>query len=133
MARENRGLLPGSAEMLVLRLLCEQDMYGYQIIEELRRRSDDTFLMKAGTLYPVLHGLEQRGKVESYEAQPGGPAPGKPRRYYRITQAGRGALEEQRAEWVRLSQAVNAVLGGTLQLRGRDFGGLAARFGTQEG
>lgn len=111
MAEGKKGLLPGSAEMLVLRLLCEQEMYGYQITEELRRRSDDTFLMKAGTLYPILHGLEQRGRVESSVRQADGAAPGKPRRYYHITDAGRRELEKQQAEWVRLSGAVNAVLG----------------------
>ncbi len=103
------ALLPGSAELLVLSLLGEGEMYGYQISEELRRRSDETFVMRAGTLYPILHGLEQQGRVESFEKE--GDTPGRPRRYYRITRAGRAALEERRQEWRRLSAAVNAVLG----------------------
>ena len=46
--------------LLVLSLLASEDMYGYQMIVELARRSDHTFEMKEGTLYPVLHGLEKR-------------------------------------------------------------------------
>ena len=93
-----KNLVPGSAQMLLLRLLAERDMYGYQMIEELAQRSNDTFALKAD------------GSIESYE-QPGGAATaGKPRRYYRITRAGRGALEAQQTEWRRVSRAINAVL-----------------------
>ena len=49
-----KNLVPGSAQMLLLRLLAERDMYGYQMIEELAQRSNDTFALKAGTLYPIL-------------------------------------------------------------------------------
>ena len=62
------------------------------------------------TTYSILHALEADGSIESYE-QPGGAATaGKPRRYYRITRAGRGALEAQQTEWRRVSRAINAVL-----------------------
>ena len=85
-------------------------MYGYQMIEELAKRSNDTFALKAGTLYPILHTLEAEGSIESYE-QPGGPVTaGKPRRYYRITSAGSGVLEARQTEWRRVSRAINAVL-----------------------
>mgnify|MGYP003059115837 FL=1 len=105
-----KNLVPGSAQMLLLRLLAERDMYGYQMIEELAQRSNDTFALKAGTLYPILHALEADGSIESYE-QPGGAATaGKPRRYYCITRAGRGELEAQQTEWRRVSRAINAVL-----------------------
>ena len=49
--------ITGNTEMLILKLLQEQDMYGYQMIEELSRRSNKTFELKAGTLYPLLHLL----------------------------------------------------------------------------
>lgn len=107
---QEKNLVPGSAQMLLLRLLAERDMYGYQMIEELARRSNDTFALKAGTLYPILHTLEAEGSIESYE-QPGGlVTAGKPRRYYRITEAGRGVLEARQTEWRRVSRAINAVL-----------------------
>lgn len=56
-------------DLLVLSLLSQGDMYGYQMIAELDRQSDHTFTMKEGTLYPILHALEQAGAVESYRTQ----------------------------------------------------------------
>ena len=52
-------------QLLLLKLLAGEDMYGYQMIEELARRSDDTFTLKAGTLYPMLHDLEKAGLITS--------------------------------------------------------------------
>ena len=57
----DKTLLAGSSATLVLKLLDGRDMYGYQIIEELACRSNNVFQMKAGTLYPLLHGLEKKG------------------------------------------------------------------------
>ena len=57
----DKSLLAGSTTMLVLKLLDGQDMYGYQMIEELSRRSERAFALKTGTLYPLLHTLEQKG------------------------------------------------------------------------
>ena len=54
----DKGLIAGSSTLLVLSLLEKEDMYGYQMITELSRRSNDTFQMKEGTLYPILHALE---------------------------------------------------------------------------
>ena len=55
----DKSLLAGSTTLLVLKLLEDGDKYGYQMVEELRRRSDKTFELKSGTLYPLLHTLEQ--------------------------------------------------------------------------
>lgn len=105
-------LVAGSSGMLVLKLLSEADMYGYQITSELAKRSDDTFLFKAGTLYPLLHSLEEKGLVESYDMA---AESGKTRRYYRLTERGRGGLAEKSAEWKRYSAAVDGVMkGGTV-------------------
>ena len=93
--------------LLVLSLLKGQDLYGYQMITELERRSDHTFQMKEGTLYPVLHGMEREGYVEAYEKA----APtGRMRKYYHLTRAGRAALTEEEKAWQEYSGAVNAVL-----------------------
>ena len=95
--------------LLVLSLLAGEDMYGYQMIVELARRSNHTFDMKEGTLYPVLHGLEQEGFVEAYRKQ----APtGRERKYYHLTRKGQGALREEKQAWERYSGAVNDVLRG---------------------
>ena len=63
----DRTLTSGSTKLLLMKLLEQQDMYGYQMIEELRRRSDHTFDLKSGTLYPLLHALEQEGWVTARE------------------------------------------------------------------
>ena len=102
-ANYQRGLAP----LLILSLLKREDMYGYQMIVELARRSDHTFEMKEGTLYPVLHGLEKDGYVEAYQ-QPS--ESGRMRKYYRITRSGRGCLVEEKQAWEEYEGAVNAVL-----------------------
>lgn len=104
----DKTLLTGSTELLILKLLEQEDMYGYQMIEVLRQRSDHTFDLKAGTLYPLLHTLEQKGYVEVTEVMNGG----RPRRYYHLTKAGRGQLEEKEAQWRTYARAVTRVLDG---------------------
>ena len=109
MARQEKGALPGSTTMLVLALLKNEEMYGYQIIEELERRSEKVFQLKEGTLYPILHGLEKDRLVTAREAE----APnGRQRRYYRITAAGLKALEAREQEWRVYSKTVTAILAG---------------------
>ena len=55
----DKSLVSGSTMMLILKLLEEKDMYGYEMIETLREKSENVFELKAGTLYPLLHGLEE--------------------------------------------------------------------------
>ena len=86
-------------------------MYGYQIIEELARRSDNTFQLKAGTLYPLLHGLEKKGLLESYEQNADSA---RIRKYYRLTNNGKKHLKEKTDEWKEYSSAVSKVLEGGL-------------------
>lgn len=82
----DKTLTSGSTKLLLMKLLEQQDMYGYQMIEELRRRSDHTFDLKSGTLYPLLHSLEQAGWVTAREEP---TASGRTRRYYHLTGSGR--------------------------------------------
>lgn len=94
-------------QLLVLSLLSGEDMYGYQMIVELARRSDHTFEMKEGTLYPVLHGLEKNGYVEAYQQE----APtGRMRKYYHLTRKGGAMLRTEAETWQSYAGAVNAVL-----------------------
>ena len=74
----DKSLVSGSTMMLILKLLEEKDMYGYEMIETLREKSENVFELKAGTLYPLLHGLEEKEFVKSYEQEAGG----KTRKYY---------------------------------------------------
>ena len=105
----DKGLVSGSMALLVLKLLEDGDKYGYEMIEELKRRSDNTFHLKAGTLYPLLHGLEEKGLVTAYERE---AAAGKPRRYYHLTKEGGAALREKEASWNAYASAVSRVLRG---------------------
>ena len=100
----DKGLMAGSSTLLVLSLLESGDMYGYQMIEELARRSNDAFQMKEGTLYPILHGLEKGKYLASYEQQ----APtGRQRKYYRLTRRGRELLADKKEEWKNFRQGVS--------------------------
>ena len=59
----DKNLISGSTMLLLLKLLNGKDMYGYEMIESLRKRSENVFELKAGTLYPLLHGMEDKGYV----------------------------------------------------------------------
>lgn len=102
----DKSLVSGSTSMLVLRLLSEKDMYGYEIIDTLDQRSNNVFQLKAGTLYPLLHSLENQSFLKSYEKQAGG----RTRKYYSITKGGEKYLTEKKAEWQQYSGAVTQVL-----------------------
>lgn len=104
----DRSLLTGSTTLLVLKLLENKDMYGYEMIEQLGKRSQNVFALKAGTLYPLLHGLEKKGMVQSYDREAGG----RTRKYYKLTNGGRKLLAEKRKEWDIFSSAVASVLEG---------------------
>ncbi len=108
--KHEKNLLSGSTPLLVLSLLKDGDKYGYEMIEELSRRSDDTFHLKEGTLYPLLHTMEKDKLVTSYtKATPCG----RERKYYHLTTHGASQLKEKEAEWKLFSAKVNAVLGFT--------------------
>jgi PadR family transcriptional regulator PadR len=105
----DKTLVTRSTGLMLLKLLQEQDMYGYQMIEELSRRSDQTFLLKAGTLYPLLHDLWRQGLVVCYEKT---ADTGRVRKFYSLTKDGHATLEEKVEEWAAFSGAVNKVLAG---------------------
>ena len=105
----DKSLQTGSTTMLVLSLIAQEDMYGYQMIETLSKRSDHTFELKAGTLYPLLKLLEDQGCITSYEQT---TEAGRTRKYYHITDAGKDLLSEKQREWMTFSQAVERVLKG---------------------
>ena len=102
----DKSLLSGSTTLLVLSLLKTGDMYGYEMIDTLKKRSENVFELKAGTLYPLLHGLEEKQFVTSYEQE----VLGKVRKYYQITGEGKKHLEQKKAEWKEYSKAVSNVL-----------------------
>lgn len=102
----DKSLISGSTTMLILKLLSEKDMYGYEMIDTLRIKSQNVFELKAGTLYPLLHSLEDKGLVTVYEQD----VLGKTRKYYRLTRQGRSMLEKKTEEWKEYTAAVANVL-----------------------
>ena len=104
---QRRDLMKGSTDSLLLYLISQQPMYGYQIIKELERRSQGYFRFKEGTLYPALHRLERAGLIlGKWQVLPSG----RQRRYYYITGKGRYALVEKRNQWQDFLAAMNLVL-----------------------
>ncbi len=98
----------GVLEMLVLRLLSQQEKYGYQLICELKEQSDDMFLLKEGTLYPILYRMEDDGLVVSEWSEPRGKEVS--RKYYSITAEGRETLGELQDLWNRFSEKVEHIM-----------------------
>ena len=96
----------GTLPTLILEALVREPSHGYRIAQSIRERSQGVLDFKEGTLYPALHKLESEGMIESSE----GIENGRPRRYYRITEAGRGVLSRDRAEWRELAKAVTLLL-----------------------
>lgn len=104
----NRELVKGSTSLLLLQLLEERDMYGYELVKELENRSGNEFSVKEGTLYPALHKLEKQDYIECYwQEQEKGPA----RKYYRITEAGKEMLLEKTREWNDFVSVMSKMMG----------------------
>ncbi len=100
-------LMKGSVDSLLLHLIAQQPMYGYQIIKELERRSQGYFKFREGTLYPALHRLEKAGLLLSrWQTLPSGQQ----RRYYYITDKGNRVLVEKRNQWQEFLVAVNLIV-----------------------
>lgn len=104
----DKELLKGSTTMLILKLLENENMYGYQMIKELQKKSENIFELKEGTLYPILHLLEEKGYIISYWDE----TTTKKRKYYSITEKGKNFLKEKQEEWKIFSNGVNKVIGG---------------------
>jgi len=103
-----RDFRKGSSRVLILNVLAERPMYGYQIAKELKRRSDGYFSFKEGTLYPALHRMENEGLLRSeWQVVEKGPS----RKYYHITEEGRRALAHSAKEWATFSQRLLSILG----------------------
>jgi PadR family transcriptional regulator PadR len=104
-----RDLRKGSTTVLILSLVAERPMYGYQIAKELERRSDGYFDFKEGTLYPALHRMEKEGLLRSeWQVVAEGPS----RKYYHITEKGKRALVDVAVEWTTFSRKILAMLEG---------------------
>lgn len=103
-----QDLRKGSTALLILHVLADEPMYGFQLIEALRERTGGVLEFAEGMLYPMLHKLERAGLLDS-EWRPS--ADGPPRKYYQLTAAGAAELELRCADWARFADAVDSALG----------------------
>jgi PadR family transcriptional regulator PadR len=102
-------LLKGTTPLLILTVLREGELYGYEIAQRIRERSGGAFAPSEGTLYPALHALETEGALLAiWRASDKGPQ----RRYYRITPRGGAMLAEHERAWASFSEGVTRAIGG---------------------
>jgi DNA-binding PadR family transcriptional regulator len=99
--------LKGHLDALLLATLEHEPLHGYAITDRLRERSGGVFDLPSGTVYPALHRLEEAALIASDWSM----VAGRRRRTYRLTGAGRDALERQRRAWQRFATAASSLLG----------------------
>jgi PadR family transcriptional regulator, regulatory protein PadR len=102
----NKDLVAASSTPLVLAILAEGDSYGYAILKRVRELSGGELEWTDGMLYPVLHRLERSGLIESRWEN---AESGRRRKYYRITEAGREQLDDERRQWRTVDQALEKI------------------------
>jgi PadR family transcriptional regulator PadR len=110
MAPFDREFITGSAAVVILSLLREREMYGYEMVREAARRSAKVFALKEGTVYPALHEMERGGFVTARWRE---SEAGRARKYYSLTAAGRRRADSKRRQWASLAAAMQAILGLT--------------------
>jgi DNA-binding PadR family transcriptional regulator len=106
-------LKKGVIEILILKVLSREEMYGYQLLQEIDRKSKGIFRMKEGTLYPVLYRLEDARFIKSVWEDPAlaGEQKRVPRKYYRITERGLSELERLILDLKNLISGINLIFG----------------------
>ncbi len=101
-------LVKGTTPLLILSVLRQGELYGYEIAQRIREQSGGAFAPGEGSLYPALHSLESDGALEAFWRESDrGPR----RRYYRITSGGERLLAEHEREWASFASGVTKALG----------------------
>lgn len=98
--------MSGVPELLVLRLLVKQEMYGYELVKTIKVSTRDAITLGEGVVYPALYSLEQRGALKARRKV----VNGRSRVYYAVTAKGRKRLEHLTKEWERVSGGVRSAL-----------------------
>jgi PadR family transcriptional regulator PadR len=108
-AREtNPDFMNGVPELLILRLLQQEEMYGYEIVQAIRSRTEAAIAVGEGVVYPVLHGLERDGALRSRRKT----VNGRSRIYYSVTRVGSRRLADLLEAWTNLAAAIQKMLTG---------------------
>jgi PadR family transcriptional regulator, regulatory protein PadR len=100
-------LVQGTLDLLILRTLLSQSMHGWAIAKRIQQISQDVLQVQQGSLYPALHRLEQQGWIRAKWAE---SETGRQAKFYSLTAAGRRQMEQEAANWSRLSAAINLVV-----------------------
>lgn len=108
MAQTNPPFMSGVPELLVLRLLVRQEMYGYEIVRAVKLVTGEAISLGEGVIYPVLHGLEKSGALKAKRK----PVNGRTRVYYSLTPKGHNRFAKLTSEWDRISGGIDAALSG---------------------
>lgn len=106
--RSNPEFMTGVPELLILRLLTDKEMYGYELVQAIEEATGSAIKLGEGVVYPVLHSLEERGCLKARSK----PVNGRNRVYYTTTAAGRRRLSAMIGEWQRISTVVSRVVEG---------------------
>jgi PadR family transcriptional regulator PadR len=101
------GLLQGTLDLLVLKVVALQPMHGWAIAQRIRQMSANVLQVGQGALYPCLHKLEQNGWIRAEWAVSENNRRAK---YYSLTRAGRGMLEQESAQWEKLAAAISTIV-----------------------
>jgi PadR family transcriptional regulator PadR len=104
----NSNFMNGVPELLILRLLEQEEMYGYQIVQAIHDRTGAVIAVGEGVVYPVLHSLEREGALKSRRRA----VNGRSRIYYSLTRAGSRRLVDLATAWTTLTAAVQGILAG---------------------
>jgi PadR family transcriptional regulator, regulatory protein PadR len=104
----NPNFMNGVPELLILKLLQQEEMYGYEIVQAIRNRTDAVITVGEGVVYPVLHGLEIDGALKSRRKT----VNGRRRIYYSVTAAGSHRLADLSEAWSNLAAAIQKMLTG---------------------
>lgn len=106
--KTNPEFMTGVPELLILRLLAEREMYGYEIVQSIETATGEAIKVGEGVVYPILHSLEEQGCLASRKK----PVNGRTRVYYSTTAAGKKRLGALLSEWQRITAAVTGVIKG---------------------
>ncbi|MGD9963957.1 MAG: PadR family transcriptional regulator [Candidatus Izemoplasmatales bacterium] len=104
----NSDVIRGHIETIILKLLSEKDMYGYELVNVIKERTNNLFMIKEATLYAVLQRLEKKELISSYLGE---KTYGGKRRYYRVTSLGKAYFKEMLNEWNMLREIMFNMLG----------------------
>ena len=102
-------LVQGTLDLLILRTIAPEPMHGWAIAKRIQQISHEVLQVQQGSLYPALHRLEQQGWIRAKWAE---SETGRQAKFYSLTAAGKKQLEEETANWNRLSAAIDLVIAG---------------------